>query len=86
MIRNSAHRGSLTHAAITSGQSKLHFLRAKNSIIKEHLIKITEAEEQQTIAVLFFECKVLLHHRCKISHFALHLPHYLSDNCSRTTG
>ena len=66
MIRNAAHRCPFLKAAGFSRQGKFQFLACFDRIVKEHLIKITETIEKNTILILFFGLQILLHHRSYI--------------------
>ena len=62
MVGHPAHGGALRESAIPSGQRQLQFLGNQQGIVKEHLIKIPQAEEEDVVFVLLFDLLILLHH------------------------
>ncbi|MPM60433.1 hypothetical protein SDC9_107284 [bioreactor metagenome] len=63
MIGNPAHRRAFAQSAIASGKHKVEFFCGGFCILKEHLIEVPEAKEQQAIAIFFLEFEILPHHR-----------------------
>ena len=70
MIGHTAHRSFLrVPAAARECQPQFpgHVFR----VIKEHLIEISETEEQDGIRILFLRCQILLHHWSQWFHICL---------------
>ena len=68
MMRHAAHGSALLQAAVAPGKGQFQLPGGRLRIIEEHLIKIAQAEEEQTVLVFSLHLKVLLHHRCQASH------------------
>ena len=62
VIRNAAHRRALLLTASSAGQGQLKLLGYENRIIKKHLIKVSQSEEQNMVFMLLFDIHILLHH------------------------
>jgi len=59
VLRNAAHRGVLA-----LGQRNAEQPRADLGVLEEHLVEITEAEEQEVVRrEAAFDLEILLHHR-----------------------
>ena len=72
VIRNAAHRRALLGVGdrpVARGQRKVKLTRGNARVLVEHLVKIPEAEKQQTVAVLRLDLLILHFHRCKLCHF-----------------
>ena len=62
MERHAAHGCALGLAAIAAGQRQLQLARGGDGIVKEHLVKVTQAVKQKIILIFIFDLKILLHH------------------------
>ena len=61
--RHPAHGGALLLSAVAAGQYQLQLLRGDFRVFVEHLVKVAQPEKQQTLRILLFNLKILLHHR-----------------------
>lgn len=66
MKRNSTHRSSLLQSTRLSSKCYFKYLRCNYRILKKHLIKIPEPEEEQAVAMLLLEPEILAHHRREV--------------------
>ena len=62
MKRNTAHGRSFIHTAGFTGKSKFEFLGNQYSIVKEHLVEISDAVEKKAVGILLLGLEVILHH------------------------
>ena len=71
VVRHSAHGRALIGVrdrAVARRQRKVELARGHACVLVEHLVKIAEAEKQQTVAVLRLYLLILHFHRCKLCH------------------
>ena len=61
--RHAAHGCALFQTALFAGQGQIQLPGCRFGIVKEHLVEIADAVEQDLIFMLFFYLKILLHHR-----------------------
>ena len=88
VIGNAAHGRSLVrvfHIAVPCGQGQVQLFGGQLRVLVEHLIKIAQAEKEQTILMFALYLVVLPFHRGKLSHFlSLHTaPRYSRNIFSR---
>ena len=62
MVGHTAHGRPLFQAAVSSGQGQLQLFGCLFGIVKKHLVKIAEPVKNQSVRILFFHFKILLHH------------------------
>ena len=71
VVGHAAHGGAFLgvgDAAVPGGQRQIQLPRGDLGVFVEHLIKIAEAEEEQTVPVLLLDLVVLPLHRREFSH------------------
>ncbi len=66
VVRHAAHGRALLKAAIPPRENDFQFPRGGDRILKKHLIKIPEPEEEQAVAMLLLEPEILAHHRREV--------------------
>ena len=72
--RHAAHGDILAQVLAALGQCDIQRRRGRDSIVKEHLVEIAHAIEQQRIRVLRLDLEVLRHHRRDGRHRVSCLP------------
>ena len=72
--RDAAHGRPFLLPAVPAGENQLQFLRRRLGVVKKHLIKIAQAEEQNAVFMLLLDLQVLLHHGRQFRH----ARHFLS--------
>ena len=71
---HAAHGGPLFQTALLAGQGQIQLFGRCEGILKEHLVKIADAVEQDLVLVLFFDFQILLHHGRQLCHGFPSLP------------
>ena len=83
---NSAHRSTFFQSAVLTGKRQFQFFGYKDCIIKKHLIKVAQAEKQNTVRVELLHSDVLLHHGGGFCRHRGHLLSSLSTQSAPQTG
>ena len=63
VVRHAAHGRALLCPAVLSGKHKVKLLGGGFRVVIEHLVKIADPEEQDTVLIVRLDTDILLHHR-----------------------
>jgi hypothetical protein len=70
VVGHAAHRGALLRGLVPvpGGEGQVQLFGHQLGVLVEHLVKISQPEEKDTVRVLGLDVQILLHHRGDFRH------------------